>query len=83
MPHLPAPIIALLEPFVFLFDPRTWRKSQVLLMGAILAPGKRTVSTALPGLGWPERAVLPSVLGPPLPPGTTLGSNTFVSDTFL
>ena len=65
MPHLPASIIALLEPFASLFDPRTWRKAQVLRIGAILTPGKRTVSAALHVLGLQEEsrfAVYPPVL---------------------
>ena len=45
MPALPAVIITLLLPFEHLFDPRTWRKAQLLAMGAILSPGKRTVSS--------------------------------------
>ena len=47
MPTLPAVIVTLLLPFEHLFDPRTWRKAQLLAMGAILSPGKRTVSSAL------------------------------------
>ena len=48
MPTLPAVIVTLLLPFERLFDPRTWRKApskaQLLAVGAILSPGKRTVS---------------------------------------
>ena len=51
MPTLPAVIVTLLLPFERLFDPRTWRKAQLLAMGAILSPGKRTVSSALNILG--------------------------------
>ena len=51
MPTLPAVIVTLLLPFERLFDPRTWRKAQLLVMGAILSPGKRTVSSALNILG--------------------------------
>ena len=44
MPTLPAVIVTLLLPFEHLFGyPRTWRKAQLLAMGAILSPGKRTV----------------------------------------
>ncbi len=52
MPSLPPAIVPLLSPFASLFDVRTWRKAQILLTGVILAPGRRTVSTALyvPGL---------------------------------
>ena len=51
MSPLPAAIVALLVPFAPLFDRRTWRKAQVLLVGAVLAPGKRTVTAALRILG--------------------------------
>ena len=51
MPTLPAVMVTLLLPFEHLFDPRTWRKAQLLAMGAILSPGKRTVSSALNILG--------------------------------
>ena len=55
MPSLPASIISLLQPFAGLFAAPTWRKAQVLLVGAILAPGKRTVSSALQVLGLQEQ----------------------------
>ena len=48
---LPAVMVTLLLPFERLFDPRTWRKAQLLAMGAILSPGKRTLSSALNILG--------------------------------
>ena len=47
MPTLPEVIVSLLLPFEPLFDPRTWRKVQLLTVGAILSPGKHTVSSAL------------------------------------
>lgn len=51
MPTLPEVIVTLLLPFEHLFDPRTWRKARLLAIGAILSPGKRTVSSALNILG--------------------------------
>ena len=51
MPSLPASMISLLQPFASLFAAPTWRKIPVLLVGAILAPGQRTVSSALQVLG--------------------------------
>ena len=50
-PTLPAVIVTLLLPFEHLFDRRTWRKAELLVVGAILSPGKRTVSSALSILG--------------------------------
>jgi len=51
MPTLPEVIVTLLLPFEHLFAPRTWRKARLLAIGAILSPGKRTVSSALNILG--------------------------------
>ena len=48
---LPNAIISLLTPFAALFQRRTWLKSQLLLVGAILSPGKRTVTSALRVMG--------------------------------
>jgi hypothetical protein len=47
MPDLPARFAAIILPFAPLFCHRTWRHAQVLLIGAILAPGKRTVTSIL------------------------------------
>jgi len=44
-------MIRVLLPFVPLFSERVWRHAQVLLIGAILAPGARTVSSALRAMG--------------------------------
>ena len=48
---LPDAIVAVLVPFATLFQYRTWLKAQVLLVGAILAPGQRTVAAALRVMG--------------------------------
>jgi len=57
MRTLPAKMLHLLNPFMPLFSRRLWPHVQVLLAGAILAPGKRTVSAALRvmGLGQAEQ----------------------------
>jgi hypothetical protein len=52
---LPATMIRLLVSFVPLFSKRVWQNAQVLLMGAILAPGRRTVSSALRAMGLDQR----------------------------
>jgi DDE superfamily endonuclease len=39
--------ISLLQSFAPLFDSRVWGYAQLLLVGAILAPGKRTVTSVL------------------------------------
>lgn len=51
MPPLPAAIILVLAPFAPLFSNRVWVHAQVLLVGAMLAPGARTVTTALRAMG--------------------------------
>jgi hypothetical protein len=51
MRTLPTQMIRVLTPFVPLFSKRVWQHAQVLLAGAILAPGGRTVSSALRAMG--------------------------------
>lgn len=51
MRTLPTVMIRVLLPFVPLFSKRVFKHAQVLLTGAILAPGKRTVSSALHAMG--------------------------------
>ena len=51
MRTLPTTMIQVLAPFAPLFSERVWRHVQVLLAGAILAPGRRTVSSALRAMG--------------------------------
>jgi len=48
---LPPKMVQALAPFAPLFSKRVWQNAQVLLMGAILAPGRRTVSSALRAMG--------------------------------
>ena len=43
---LPDAMVSLLLPCATLFTNPTWRKAQVLLVGAILTPGQRTVAAA-------------------------------------
>ena len=51
MPPLPEAIILVLAPFTPLFSHRVWLHAQVLLVGAMLAPGARTVTAALRVMG--------------------------------
>jgi hypothetical protein len=57
MRTLPPKMVQALASFAPLFSKRTWQHAQLLLIGAILAPGRRTVSSALRaiGLGQHER----------------------------
>src|SRR5688500_7125653 len=50
-PPLPEAIILVLAPFAPLFSQRVWCHAQVLLLGAILTPGARTVTAALRVMG--------------------------------
>ena len=56
MPSLASEMIGVLAPFAQLFSDRVWRQAQVLVLGAILAPGNRTVRSCLRmmGLAWEE-----------------------------
>jgi hypothetical protein len=47
MPHLPARFATIILTFAPLFLQRSWRHAEVLLIEAILAPGKRTVTSIL------------------------------------
>ena len=51
MPILPADIVHLLRPFAQAFSERIWEWVQLLIVGAILAPGRRTVTAILRVLG--------------------------------
>ena len=51
MPTLPAELVFVILAFRPLFSPRVWRCAHVLLIGAMLAPGKRTVTSALRVMG--------------------------------
>jgi DDE superfamily endonuclease len=57
MPRLPARFAAVILRFAPLLRQRSWRHAEVLLIGAILAPGRRTVSSILriTGLGRERR----------------------------
>ena len=48
---LPGAIVAVLLPFATLFTSPTWQKAQLLLVGAVLTPGQRTVAAALRVMG--------------------------------
>ena len=52
MLNLPPSIIDLIDPFAGCFyGVTTWMKAQVLLVGAILTPGKRVLSEVLRVMG--------------------------------
>jgi hypothetical protein len=51
---LPTTMIQALAPFAPLFSKRVWGHVQVLLAGTILAPGRRTVTSALQAVGLEE-----------------------------
>ena len=51
MPTIPQEMMKAIVPFVALFSETVWDYAQILLRGAVLAPGKRTVSAALTVMG--------------------------------
>ncbi len=51
MLNLPAEMTAFLALFAPLFTPSVWYHAQVLVIGAVLAPGKRTVTAILSVMG--------------------------------
>ncbi len=51
MPDLPARFAGVIIAFAPLFVHRSWRHAQTLLIGAILAPGRRTVASLLRIMG--------------------------------
>ena len=53
---LPSEIIAMLHEFAPVFSRRLWPWVQVLVIGAILAPGKRTVTAVLRVMGLSQEA---------------------------
>ncbi len=48
---LPDATVPLLNPFAPVFQAKTWAKVQVVLVGAVLATRKRTVTSALRAMG--------------------------------
>ncbi len=51
---LPPEIMTVLTPFMQVFSARVWDWAQILIVGAILAPGKRTVTSILHVMGLKE-----------------------------
>ena len=90
---LPDAIVALLVPFATLFTNPTWRKAQLLLVGAILTPGQRTVAAALRVMGRSDqrdyaryhavlnRAVWSSISRPVRWPASCWCSSTWIAAT--
>ena len=56
MRNLPRAIIPILRKFELLFSERVWEWAKILLIGTILAPGKRTVTAALRVMGLSDDA---------------------------
>jgi DDE superfamily endonuclease len=51
MRTLPPKMVQALVPFAPLFSKRVWQHARLLVVGAILAPGQRTVASALRAMG--------------------------------
>ena len=69
MPAAAQPLEVWLRPFAAALGEATWRRALVLVAGALLAPGRRTVASALraAGLGqapgWGRRRASPTSTG--------------------
>jgi hypothetical protein len=48
---LSGPVMSVLSEFESAFSPPTWRKVQVLILGTLLARGRRTVTAAFRQMG--------------------------------
>jgi len=57
------PLGAWLEPFAATIGRPAWRRALVLVAGALLAPGRRTVASALRARAWPLRRASPATIG--------------------
>lgn len=55
MLSLPNELMSVILPFMPLFSNPVWEHIQVLLAGALLAPGKRTVTSALRVMGLSQK----------------------------
>ncbi|WP_026596123.1 IS701 family transposase [Methylohalobius crimeensis] len=54
MGGLPPDVLSIIKVFAPLFSKRVWQRAQVLLIGAILTPGRRTVAAVLRVMGLGE-----------------------------
>lgn len=52
--NLPVEIVSIILPFAALFSKPVWNHAQILLVGAILATGKRTITSVLAVMGLSE-----------------------------
>ena len=53
--NLPIEIISVLLPFAELFSEKVWNHVQLLLVGAILTTGKRTITSILEVMGLADK----------------------------
>ena len=63
METLPTAIIPVLRLFEAVFSERVWEWAKILLVGAILMPGRRTVTAALRVMGLSEEAQFQTIIG--------------------
>lgn len=61
MHTLPSAILHVLQPFTWLFSTRVWPWAQILIVGAILAPGTHTVTATLRVMGLHTDAQVPEL----------------------
>ena len=63
MLSMPVTLMRLIVRFAPLFSKRVWEHAQVLIVGALLAPGKRTVSAVLRVMGLGRSRSFRSIIG--------------------
>jgi hypothetical protein len=61
MCELPATLARVLDCFAPVFSRRIWTRAQVLLLGALLANGARTVTAALRAMGQTRSRAFPTL----------------------
>ena len=62
MPILPAELLPLIVEFAPLFSKPVWEHVKVLLVGALLATGKRTVTACLRVMGRARRSIFKTII---------------------
>ena len=60
---LPTDIMIVIAPFAQVFNGRIWDLVEIMIVGAILTPGKRTVSAVLRTMGLEKERTIKTIIG--------------------
>jgi hypothetical protein len=63
MLSVPVTLMQLIVRFAPVFSKRVWAHAQVLVVGALLAPGKRTVTAVLRVMGLSQEVLFRIIIG--------------------